>query len=168
MSIPRIRKRYLNAPRTGHDKFPIFGLNEPRHNFSTWETNHFIALLFLLLFQSSSFSTRIFGSKRSVLIHFAYFRNEDWKRRLNKREKERKSGAIILDGYITNNQSGFYLKKKSPVPYRDINKTFFFSRTRWKTRLPSTLERISILRIEDEPSVPTRGEEGGGNPFKGK
>lgn len=160
MSIPRIRKRYLNAPRTGHDKFPIFGLNEPRHNFSTWETNHFIALLFLLLFQSSSFSTRIFGSKRSVLIHFAYFRNEDWKRRLNKREKERKSGAIILDGYITNNQSGFYLKKKSPVPYRDINKTFFFHGRDGKQDFPPHSNESRFF--ESKTSHPSRREGGRG------
>lgn len=44
VSIPRIGKRYLNAPGTINFQFSAVMSHDD--DFSTWETNHFIAILF--------------------------------------------------------------------------------------------------------------------------
>lgn len=75
---------------------------------------------------------------------------------LIRERRRRKSGAIILDGYITNNQSGFYLKKKSPVPYRDINKTFFFHGRGGKQDFPPHSNESRFF--ESKTSHPSRRE----------
>ena len=75
---------------------------------------------------------------------------------LIRERRRRKSGAIILDGYITNNQSGFYLKKKSPVPYRDINKTFFLHGRGGKQDFPPHSNESRFF--ESKTSHPSRRE----------
>lgn len=59
-----------------------------------------------------------------------------------------------------NNQSGFYLKKKSPVPYRDINKTFFFTDAVDRGKQDSSRTRMNLDSSNRRRAI--RSDKGGG------
>lgn len=173
VSIPRIGKRYLNAPGTINFQFSAVMSHDD--DFSTWETNHFIAILFFsysdalhFLHDIRSSNINLFFRKKNTLkLEYVYIyicifsRRRKRKRRLNKRERirGRKSGAIIPDGYIMNNQSGIYLKKSHPSRIAILIKHFFSrSIVENKTFLLSNSNESRFF--ESKTSHPSRREEG--------
>lgn len=98
VSIPRIGKRYLNAPGTINFQFSAVMSHDD--DFSTWETNHFIAILFFsysdalhFLHDIRSSNINLFFRKKNTLklkyvYIYAYFRDEEKEKEGLIRERE--------------------------------------------------------------------------------
>lgn len=100
VSIPRIGKRYLNAPGTINFQFSAVMSHDD--DFSTWETNHFIAILFFsysdalhFLHDIRSSNINLFFRKKKIRLSssmyiyiYAYFRDEEKEKEGLIRERE--------------------------------------------------------------------------------